>query len=77
MSQKYPNLFLEGNANGLFKAAGSRRITQEEIERQIYGHFLKHFTYAETGWRCIVKMNGKKSLTGVKNTYLSDRNHWV
>ena len=60
MSQKYPNLFLEGNANGLFKAAGSRRITQEEIERQIYRHFLKHFTYAETGWRCIVKMNGKK-----------------
>ena len=68
MSQKYSNLFLEGNANGLFKAAGSKRITQEEIERQIYRHFLKHFTYAETGWRCIVKMNGKKSSTGVKNT---------
>ena len=51
MSQKYPNLFLEGNANGFFKADGSRRISQEEIERQIYRHFLKHFTYAETGWR--------------------------
>lgn len=60
MSQKYPNLFLEGNANGFFKADGSRRISQEEIERQIYRHFLKHFTYAETRWRCIVKMNGKK-----------------